>query len=215
VSSAPSKVSSPQEDDPAGEILGIAVRVGTIANSCPSYRADTCELGARNLATRHRPCVAHGPADAAAYDASVTTDDAPHEARQVPLDYNELLSTPDMIDGECVIVRITSRETDDESTAGVASIVGELRHLLSDTKPRDGYFLRAESFYNVARFIDSGDRFAPDLSIYGDVALHAQSHRESFLALAANRFGAIQDRRCGSGCRRRRERRRDRSAAKR
>jgi predicted ATPase len=62
--------------------------------------------------------------------------------------------------------------------------------VLSRTKPRTGYFLRAESFFNVARFIDSGDRFAPDLSLYGDVPLHAQSHGESFLALAANRFGA-------------------------
>jgi predicted ATPase len=62
--------------------------------------------------------------------------------------------------------------------------------VLSRTRPRNGYFLRAESFFNVAAFIDSGDRFAPDLSIYGDVPLHAQSHGESFLALAANRFGA-------------------------
>jgi predicted ATPase len=65
-----------------------------------------------------------------------------------------------------------------------------LAPVLSGTKPRNGYFLRAESFFNVAEFIDSGDRFAPDLSLYGDVPLHAQSHGESFLALAANRFGA-------------------------
>ena len=65
-----------------------------------------------------------------------------------------------------------------------------LAPVLSTTKPRNGYFLRAESFFNVAEFIDSGDRFAPDLSLYGDVPLHAQSHGESFLALAANRFGA-------------------------
>jgi predicted ATPase len=62
--------------------------------------------------------------------------------------------------------------------------------VLSDTKPRNGYYLRAESFFNVASFIDSGDRFAPDLSLYGDVPLHEQSHGESFLALASNRFGA-------------------------
>jgi predicted ATPase len=66
----------------------------------------------------------------------------------------------------------------------------KLAPVLSTSKPRHGYFLRAESFFNVAQFIDSGDRFAPDLSIYGDVPLHAQSHGESFLALAANRFGA-------------------------
>jgi len=65
-----------------------------------------------------------------------------------------------------------------------------LAPVLSDTKPRTGYFLRAESFFNVAQFVDSGDPFAPDLSLYGDVPLHAQSHGESFLTLAANRFGA-------------------------
>src|ERR1700733_13469361 len=52
-----------------------------------------------------------------------------------------------------------------------------LAPVLSATKPRNGYFLRAESFFNVAEFIDSGDRFAPDLSLYGDVPLHAQSQR--------------------------------------
>lgn len=65
-----------------------------------------------------------------------------------------------------------------------------LAPVLSATKPRNGYFLRAESFFDVAKFVDSGDRFAPDVSLYGDVPLHAQSHGESFLALAANRFGA-------------------------
>ncbi len=67
---------------------------------------------------------------------------------------------------------------------------GALAPILSDTKPRNGYYLRAESFFNVAAFIDSGDRFAPDLALYGDVPLHEQSHGESFLALASNRFGA-------------------------
>ena len=65
-----------------------------------------------------------------------------------------------------------------------------LAPVLSATKPRNGYFLRAESFFNVAELVDGSDRFAPDLSLYGDVPLHAQSHGESFLALAANRFGA-------------------------
>ncbi len=57
------------------------------------------------------------------------------------------------------------------------------------SKPRTGYYLRAESFFNVAAFVDSEDTFAPDLSLYGDVPLHQQSHGESFLALATNRFG--------------------------
>jgi predicted ATPase len=66
---------------------------------------------------------------------------------------------------------------------------GALAPVLSDTKPHNGYFLRAESFFNVAAMVDSGGIFSPDLSLYGDVPLHAQSHGESFLALASNRFG--------------------------
>jgi predicted ATPase len=64
-----------------------------------------------------------------------------------------------------------------------------LEPLLTATKPREGYYLRAESFFNIAEFIDSGDRFAPDLSLYGDVPLHQQSHGQSFLSLAEGRFG--------------------------
>jgi predicted ATPase len=67
---------------------------------------------------------------------------------------------------------------------------GGLVPVLSASKPRTGYFLRAESFFNVAAFVDSGDRLAPDLSLYGSQPLHEQSHGQSFLALAANRFGA-------------------------
>lgn len=66
---------------------------------------------------------------------------------------------------------------------------GALEPVLSASKPRKGYFLRAESFFNIARSVDGGGTFAPDLSLYGDVPLHEQSHGQSFLALAANRFG--------------------------
>ncbi len=65
---------------------------------------------------------------------------------------------------------------------------------------RDGYFLRAESFYNVASHIDHldededeyGDRGTGPMIIgnYGGVSLHRQSHGESFMALVENRFGA-------------------------
>jgi predicted ATPase len=66
---------------------------------------------------------------------------------------------------------------------------GGLEPRLSASKPRNGYFLRAESFFNIAQFVDSGGIFSPDLSLYGDVPMHQQSHGQSFLALAANRFG--------------------------
>lgn len=52
--------------------------------------------------------------------------------------------------------------------------------------PGDSYFLRAESFYNVATEIE---RLDPDLlSVYGGKSLHEQSHGESFFALFENRF---------------------------
>lgn len=66
---------------------------------------------------------------------------------------------------------------------------GALVPVLSSTRTDRGYFLRAESFSGVAAFADGGSLFAPDLSLYGGVPLHGQSHGESFLALAANRFG--------------------------
>jgi predicted ATPase len=60
-------------------------------------------------------------------------------------------------------------------------------------KPRDGFFLRAESFFNVATEIerlDSEPSFGPPvISYYGDRSLHEQSHGESFMALLMNRFG--------------------------
>ena len=58
---------------------------------------------------------------------------------------------------------------------------------------RDGFFLRAESFYNVASNIDQMDRsggFGPRvIDSYGGVSLHKKSHGESFMSLVENRFG--------------------------
>ena len=56
----------------------------------------------------------------------------------------------------------------------------------------DGFFLRAESFYNVASNIDDMDAApgfgAPIIDSYGGVSLHKQSHGESFLSLVEHRF---------------------------
>jgi len=58
---------------------------------------------------------------------------------------------------------------------------------------KDGFFLRAESFYNVASNLDAlaqGPSLGGNLlDSYGGVSLHGQSHGESFLALVENRFG--------------------------
>lgn len=64
-------------------------------------------------------------------------------------------------------------------------------------KPRDGYFLRAESFYNVASAIEDIDSDPdnvennsgpPIISSYGGRSLHEQSHGESFFTLLTRRF---------------------------
>ncbi|HYM86011.1 MAG TPA: AAA family ATPase [Pseudoxanthomonas sp.] len=59
-------------------------------------------------------------------------------------------------------------------------------------RPRDGFFLRAESFFNVATEIqrlDEGPGGPPIIDSYGGKSLHAQSHGESFFALFSKRFG--------------------------
>ena len=51
-------------------------------------------------------------------------------------------------------------------------------------KVTEGFFLRAESFYNFATYIEQ----VSNLRAYGGKSLHAQSHGESFLALFTHRF---------------------------
>lgn len=51
-------------------------------------------------------------------------------------------------------------------------------------KVTEGFFLRAESFYNFATSLEG----VSDFRAYGGKSLHAQSHGESFLALFAHRF---------------------------
>lgn len=59
-------------------------------------------------------------------------------------------------------------------------------------RPKDGFFLRAESFFNVATEIERLDEegLGPRvIESYGGKSLHEQSHGESFLALMMIRFG--------------------------
>lgn len=61
-------------------------------------------------------------------------------------------------------------------------------------RPKTGFFLRAESFFNVATEIEQLDdepSFGPPvIDSYGGKSLHEQSHGESFFALMKHRFGA-------------------------
>lgn len=55
--------------------------------------------------------------------------------------------------------------------------------------PKDGFFLRAESFYNVATNIDELESLDEGLlQFYGGISLHKQSHGESFMAVLLNKF---------------------------
>jgi predicted ATPase len=59
-----------------------------------------------------------------------------------------------------------------------------LRLVRSPRRPGDGFFLRAESFYNVATMIDETGA----TPWYGGKSLHAQSHGEAFLTLLTEKF---------------------------
>lgn len=58
-------------------------------------------------------------------------------------------------------------------------------------KPQDGFFLRAESFYNVATQIEEIDREGAAgkvIDSFGGTSLHQQSHGEAFFAAFNYRF---------------------------
>lgn len=64
-----------------------------------------------------------------------------------------------------------------------------LRLVRGVRRPATDFFLRAESMFTAASYLDQmPDRRA--LAPYGGVSLHEQSHGESFLAVMLNRFGA-------------------------
>lgn len=73
-----------------------------------------------------------------------------------------------------------------------SSLVDAIRLVRGTRRPRTGFFLRAESFFNVATEVerlDSEPSFdGPIGPAYGDVPLHERSHGEAFLALALHRF---------------------------
>nr|WP_206154763.1 AAA family ATPase [Clostridium beijerinckii] len=79
----------------------------------------------------------------------------------------------------------SSRETHSDLYKYITVVKGVQR-------PRDGFFLRAESFYNVATEIEKLDlessEGVPVIKSYGGTSLHKMSHGESFITLMTNRF---------------------------
>ena len=81
------------------------------------------------------------------------------------------------------------------STASTHSPLHEaLRLARGVRRPKDGFFFRAESYYNLASNIDQLDndpdsRWLPPLkNSYGGKSLHEQSHGESFFTAFVHRF---------------------------
>jgi predicted ATPase len=76
-----------------------------------------------------------------------------------------------------------NRDHHRESAADRSPLAQSLR-LSWNPKVSDGFFMRAESFYNFATYIEE----VSNLRAYGGKSLHHQSHGEAFLALFDNRF---------------------------
>jgi predicted ATPase len=77
--------------------------------------------------------------------------------------------------------------------ASHSALSSAIRLVRGSRRPRTDFFLRAESLFNAATYLEQlkddtglgGDPLAP----YGGRSLHEQSHGESFLAVMVNRFG--------------------------
>jgi predicted ATPase len=70
------------------------------------------------------------------------------------------------------------------TTESVSSLHNSLRMARGFRKPKDSYFLRAESFFNVATYMDE----VKYLGGYGDKSLHARSHGEAFMSLLVDKL---------------------------
>ena len=64
-----------------------------------------------------------------------------------------------------------------------------IRLVRGSRRPRNDFFLRAESLFTAATYLDGLDD-QRSLDAYGGRSLHEQSHGESFLAVLINRLGA-------------------------
>jgi predicted ATPase len=86
-----------------------------------------------------------------------------------------------------------SRNFNFSTRASHSPLKDYLRLVRSPRRVRDRYFLRAESYFNLATNIEELDRVPslsapPIINSYGGKSLHEQSHGESFFALFMNRL---------------------------
>ncbi len=79
-------------------------------------------------------------------------------------------------------------ETAPEHNHPVSKLSGAMR-LAWSNKILNGFFFRAESFFNIATYVELLDKEDPGaLGPYGGKSLHERSHGEALLALFENRF---------------------------
>jgi predicted ATPase len=71
-----------------------------------------------------------------------------------------------------------------KTTDSVSPLHKAIRIARGAQKPTDGYFLRAESFFNVATYMDD----VGYLDGYGGKSLHARSHGESFMSVLSEKL---------------------------
>jgi predicted ATPase len=85
---------------------------------------------------------------------------------------------------------ISFKTSVDDAYIGVQNLA---EHLVLSwrQKPKDGYFFRAETFYNIANHLDYLNRECGGgaYNSYGGKSLHNQSHGEGFLSFFQNRMG--------------------------
>ena len=85
-------------------------------------------------------------------------------------------------EGGSINFDFSSRDTHSELYNYIKLIKGVKR-------PKDGFFLRAESFYNFETNLEELDRNVPGMfKYYGGESLHKKSHGESFFAVFMERF---------------------------
>lgn len=82
-----------------------------------------------------------------------------------------------------------SRNFSHTTRASHSTLWEELRLVRGERRPKTDFFLRAESFFTAATYLESLPEQKRALAPYGGKSLHEQSHGESFLALILNRFG--------------------------
>jgi predicted ATPase len=85
-----------------------------------------------------------------------------------------------------------SRNFNFNTRASHSILCDAIRLSMSSNQEADAYFLRAESYFNLATNIEELDEEPGAgnkiIDSYGGVSLHEQSHGESFFALFKNRF---------------------------